>query len=80
MTINCTAIPLRLRIAMHSILTSLNIFKNTIDVNGARAIREILKVNQAIQFLDIGHNRIRQKGFERRRGKNSNAVKNPLLY
>jgi hypothetical protein len=33
-------------------------------VDGARALRELLKVNSTIEFLDIGHNRIRQKGLE----------------
>jgi len=42
----------------------LNLFKNTIDVDGARAVRDLLKVNKNIEFLDIGHNRIRQKGLE----------------
>lgn len=45
-------------------MKTLNLFKNTIDVDGARAIREMLKVNTSIEFLDIGHNRIRQKGLE----------------
>jgi hypothetical protein len=33
-------------------------------VDGARALRELLKVNTSIEFLDVGHNRIRQKGLE----------------
>ena len=37
----------------------LNLFKNTIDVDGCRALRKLLKVNQNLEFLDIGHNRIR---------------------
>lgn len=45
-------------------LKGLNLFKNTIDVDGARAVRDLLKVNKNITFLDIGHNRIRQKGLE----------------
>ena len=39
-------------------------FKNIIDVDGARALRELLKVNKSLEFLDIGHNRIRAKGLE----------------
>jgi hypothetical protein len=42
----------------------LNLFKNTLDVDGARALRDLLKVNTSITFLEIGHNRIRQKGLE----------------
>lgn len=42
----------------------LNLFKNNFDVDGARAVGNLLKVNQNIEWLDIGHNRIRQKGLE----------------
>lgn len=45
-------------------LKGINLFKNTIDVDGARAIRDLLMVNETIEFIDIGHNRIRQKGLE----------------
>lgn len=45
-------------------MKSLNLFKNTFDVDGSRALREMLKVNKSIEFLEIGHNRIRQKGLE----------------
>lgn len=31
---------------------------------GAKQICELLKQNQTLEFLDIGHNRIRQKGLE----------------
>lgn len=48
----------------NSVLKGLNLFKNNFDVDGARALRELLKVNSSIEFLDIGHNRIRQKGLE----------------
>ena len=43
----------------NQILKGLNLFKNSFDVDGARAIRDLLKVNNSIEFLDIGHNRIR---------------------
>jgi len=45
-------------------LRGLNLFKNTFDVDGSRALRDMLKVNTSIDFLEIGHNRIRQKGLE----------------
>ena len=45
-------------------VTVLNLFKNTLDVNGCQALRELLKVNKNLEFLDIGHNRIRAKGLE----------------
>ena len=48
----------------NTVLKGLNLFKNSIDVDGARAVRDLLKVNKYIEFLDIGHNRIRQKGLE----------------
>ena len=48
----------------NSTLKGLNLFKNTLDVDGARALRDMLKVNTSIEFLDIGHNRIRSKGLE----------------
>lgn len=48
----------------NSTVKGLNVFKNTIDVDGARALRDMLKVNKTIEFLDIGHNRIRSKGLE----------------
>jgi hypothetical protein len=48
----------------NSTLKGLNLFKNTLDVDGARALRDMLKVNSTIEFLDIGHNRIRSKGLE----------------
>jgi len=45
-------------------VTGLNLFKNNFDVDGCRALRELLKVNKNLEFLDIGHNRIRTKGIE----------------
>ena len=42
----------------------LSLFKNLIDVDGCRSVRELLKVNRNIEYLDLGHNRIRQKGLE----------------
>ena len=48
----------------NQVLKGLNLFKNQFDVDGARALRELLKVNSSIEFLDVGHNRIRQRGLE----------------
>ena len=45
-------------------ITSLNLFKNKLDVDGCRALREFIKVNKNLEILDIGHNRIRIKGLE----------------
>lgn len=45
-------------------MKSLNLFKNLIDVDGCRAVRELLKVNKNIEFLDLGHNRVRTTGLE----------------
>jgi hypothetical protein len=43
----------------NSSIKSLNLFKNTLDVDGCRALRDMLKVNSTIEMLDLGHNRIR---------------------
>jgi len=32
-------------------------------VDGARSLRELLKVNNSLSFLDVGYNRIRQEGI-----------------
>lgn len=45
-------------------LKSLNLFKNMIDVDGCRAVRDLLKVKHNFEYLDLGHNRIRSKGLE----------------
>lgn len=42
----------------------MNLFKNMIDVDGCRAVRDLLKINNKIEHLDLGHNRIRTKGLE----------------
>jgi hypothetical protein len=41
----------------------LNLYRNKVDVDGARALRELLKVNSTLEFLDVGHNRLREKGI-----------------
>ncbi len=45
-------------------LKGLNLFKNTLDVEGARALKDLLIANNTLEFLDVGHNRIRQRGLE----------------
>lgn len=45
-------------------IRSLNLYRNSADVDGARAIGEALKVNCTLQFLDMGHNRLRQTGLK----------------
>jgi len=45
-------------------LKGLNLFKNTLDVDGARAVGMLLQYNSTIEFVDLGHNRIRNKGLE----------------
>jgi Ran GTPase-activating protein (RanGAP) involved in mRNA processing and transport len=42
----------------------LNLYRNKVDVDGARALREALKVNKTLEFLDVGHNRLREKGIK----------------
>lgn len=45
-------------------LKTLNLYRNKVDVDGARALRELLKVNNSIEFLDVGYNRLREKGIK----------------
>jgi len=45
-------------------LKSLNLYRNIIDVDGARSIGKMLESNKSLEFLDIGHNRIRQTGLK----------------
>jgi hypothetical protein len=44
-------------------LRHLNLYRNIIDVDGARSLGRLLKVNTSLEFLDVGHNRIRQTGL-----------------
>lgn len=41
----------------------MSLYRNKVDVDGARSLRELLKVNKSIEFLDLGYNRIREKGI-----------------
>lgn len=45
-------------------LKSLNLYRNKVDVDGARALKELLKVNKSLEFLDLGFNRLREKGIK----------------
>lgn len=45
-------------------LKSLNLYRNILDVDGARSIGKMLQVNKSLEFLDIGHNRIRETGLK----------------
>ena len=47
----------------NSTLKTLNLYRNRVDVDGARALRELLKCNSSLEFLDVGYNRLRQKGI-----------------
>ena len=42
----------------------LNLYRNKVDVDGARSLRELLKVNNTLEFLDLGYNRLREKGIK----------------
>lgn len=48
----------------NSSLKHLSLFRNKVDVDGARALKELLKVNSTIEFLDVGYNRLREKGIK----------------
>lgn len=41
----------------------MNLFNNKIGYDGAKALAETLKVNTSLEFLELGHNRIRNKGL-----------------
>ena len=46
-------------------LKYLNVFNNKVSYDGAKAIAENIVANHpTLEFLEIGHNRIRDKGFE----------------
>lgn len=45
-------------------MKTLNLYRNKVDVDGARSLRELLKVNTSLEFLDVGHNRLREKGIK----------------
>ena len=53
-------------LALHNnkTLKHLNLYRNKVDVDGARALRELLKVNSTLEFLDVGYNRLREKGIK----------------
>ena len=48
----------------NSTLRWLSLYRNIFGVEGARAIGKALSKNKALEFLDIGHNRIRQTGLK----------------
>lgn len=41
----------------------MNIFFNLIGFDGAKEFGQTLKVNNTLEFLDLGDNRIRNKGL-----------------
>jgi hypothetical protein len=49
---------------VNSTITSLNLFCNICDVDGARALGSALKQNKSLKFLDIGHNSLRNTGLK----------------
>jgi len=65
----------------NSSLKFLNLFNNKIGYDGAKAFAETFSVNKTIEFVEFGHNRIRDKGlFELGEGlaKNSESKVNTL--
>jgi hypothetical protein len=46
-------------------LKFLNLFNNKIGYDGAVSIGNGLNKNNSLEFLDIGHNRIRDKGLRK---------------
>lgn len=41
----------------------MNLFSNNIDVDGARSFQKMLSKNSTLQWIDFGHNRIRDEGL-----------------
>lgn len=41
----------------------INLFNNKIGFDGAKGFADLIEVNNTIEFLDLGHNRIRNKGI-----------------
>ena len=59
----------------HKSLLFLNLFNNKISFDGAKAIaQEVLLHNTTLECLELGHNRIRDKGLK---SIVENLVKNP---
>jgi len=49
---------------MNKSLRYLNVFNNKISYDGAKSIAENIVANHPrLEFLELGHNRIRDKGF-----------------
>ena len=44
-------------------MRNLSLYSNVVDVDGARALKETLVVNDTLQFLDVGSNRLWDKGI-----------------
>ena len=45
-------------------IKKLNLFHNLFDVNGARRLGDVFKINSNLEELDIGYNRIKNAGFK----------------
>jgi hypothetical protein len=52
-------VQISLALLKNDTLRHLNLYRNIIDVDGARSLGRLLKVNTSLEFLDVGHNRIR---------------------
>lgn len=53
-----------LSLKVNKTLKTVNLYRNIIDVDGARALGDVLAVNKTLEFIDIGHNRIRCTGLK----------------
>jgi len=53
-----------LMIKTNKSLKVLNMFDNSIDVDGARALKEAFKLNCTLEKIDLGCNRLREKGIK----------------
>ena len=45
-------------------IKTLNLYRNIIDIDGARALKKVLEKNSSLEFLDLSFNRLREKGIK----------------
>ena len=50
-------------LATNTSVRNLNIFNNVISYDGARSFAQTLSTNNTLEYIDFGHNRIRDSGL-----------------
>lgn len=54
---------LSLAIEVNTALKTLNLYRNIIDIDGARSLKTALSKNNSLEFIDLSFNRLREKGL-----------------